>query len=408
MKKVVAPRIDKIAYWDTNAINVDQETEILLDKLFDYLKDNINSNQEDFCLDFYYETNKGEIKDFMSFEDSREYYDISSYEKYLKLWESEYSEDKYWYYFQLRKTVYNNQKYYLIAINNRIVLNVDPINAKGWKQNREDQVSVVFEVVKDLLDFAKKNNYKDYVNKNLDFELRNGILLLNDYWQIEPEEKEGYFNKIANINVEDFIKRITNQSFDKLKPIKDMTARKYYEICRLAYNAIGKGKAKLTAKELFYSIADGRDQGLQDIVEDSAEDFNKWYTENEKHFDHTFEVLPGRSFYRGDLYVIRKKEGFYLGLSGSDFWTSLDMIKIYEALANNDIPVFLYDADIIRNRLLGKSYLAIVSKGITTYGYQNILGHSLIDSIHLPEEKGEQYINKVIWEEIEEFPLKKI
>lgn len=186
-----------------------------------------------------------------------------------------------------------------------------------------------------------------------------------------------------------------------------MTSSKYYEICKLAYNVIGKGYDNITPKELFYKNADGRDQGLCKIDEHSLEAFNNWYKENMHHFDHTFEILPGRSFYRADLYIMDKDDGYYLGLSGNNFWTSLDVIKIYMGLIKNNIPVILYDVELITKRLLGDSYLAIISKGKIAYGYHNVLGYSLIDSMELPEEKRNLYIEKTIWEELPKIELRK-
>ena len=163
---------------------------------------------------------------------------------------------------------------------------------------------------------------------------------MKDYWEIEPEEKGKYFNKLSNIDVEDFIAKVKNQSVENLILIKDMTENKYYEICKIAYNAIGKGDDNLSAKELFYKNADGRDQGLGEIEGDSINAFNIWYQENHHHFDHTFEILPSRSFYRGDLWVDITKDSYYLRLSGSNFWTSLDVIKIYMELIKKKILLY--------------------------------------------------------------------
>lgn len=409
MKKVCAPKIDKLIGYNHQSIVVDEETEQLLDKLFDYLNNNLKydekDGEEDYYFAFYYEAKRGNIKDFASYEKCVDYYDVTTLEEYHNLWQQEYPNENYWYYFEFRKVVYNNEKYYIISINNHIILNVDPIYAKGWKYNLTNLVNTVQEIAKDLIEFAKLEDYNGYVKKNLDYELREGILLLKDFWKINPKAKKEYFAKLSPIKVDDFIEKVKAQSVDNLILIHDMTANKYYDVCKLAYKAIGKEDNHLTAKELFYKNADGRDQGLKIIDGDSTEAFDVWFTQNKHHFDHTFEILPGRSFYRGDLWVDKKGDGYYLKLSGSNFWTSVDVIKIYMELIKNNIPVILYDEELIIKRLLGESYLAIISRDKMTYGYQEVLGKILLDSMHLPKENRESYLDKIIWEEISTLEL---
>lgn len=410
MEKVAAPTIDKIRYFNRDAVIVDDKTTRVLDEIFDYLKDNIKydekDGEEDYYFEFYYQARRGEIEDFESFEDCVECYEISTFEEYQNIWKREYPKENYWYHFELRKVIYENKKYYLIAINNNLILNVDPLNARGWEENRTNLVNIVYDVVKDFIEFAKNTDYNDYVNDNLDYELREGILLLKDYWEIEPDEKKKYFDKLANIDICDFIEKVNNQNVDNLVLIEDMTANKYYEICKIAYNAIGKDDKTFSSKELFYKNADGRDQGLSEINGNSIEEFNTWYRENEHHFDHTFEILPGRSFYRANLWIVKKDNGYYLKLSGKNFWTSLDVIKIYVELIKNNIPVILCDAELITKRLLGESNLAIISTGKTAYGYHKVFEQYFLDGMHLPEENRELFIGKIKWEDIPKLEIK--
>lgn len=410
MKKVAAPTIDNIRNYNLNPLTVDEETTKLLDYMFNNLITNIKydvkDREEDYYFEFYYHTTRGTIEDYESFEDCVDYYGISTFEEYKNLWNKEYPDEDYWYYFEFRKVVYDNEKYYLASINNRIILNVDPLNATGWRENRTSLVNVLCEVVEDFIKFARIEDYNEYVEKNLDYELREGLLLLKDYWVIKPEDKKEYFDKLSNININDFIQRANKQSVDNLCLMENMTANKYYEICKIAYNAISKGNDNISAKELFYKNADGRDQGLRNINGDSIEEFENWYVENCYHFDHAFEILPGRSFYRGDLWIDNDGNGYYLRLSGNNFWTSLDVIKIYVELIKNNIPVILHDAELITQRLLGESFMAIIPKGKITYGYQHILNKHLIDSMHLPKENRELFIKKIIWEEIPRLEFK--
>lgn len=53
-----------------------------------------------------------------------------------------------------------------------------------------------------------------------------------------------------------------------------MTAEKFYEYCSIGYKANRYVKLEgLTAKEQYYKMADGRDEGLSELDEDSAGQF---------------------------------------------------------------------------------------------------------------------------------------
>ena len=84
----------------------------------------------------------------------------------------------------------------------------------------------------------------------------------------------------------------------------------------------------------------------------------------------------------------------------------MDVIKIYLELIKNGIPVVLSNADVITKRLLGESYLAIISTGKTAYGYRKVFGQYFLDSMHLPEENRELLISKIKWEVIPKLEIK--
>lgn len=125
MKKIAAPTIDKIRNFNHDSVIVDYETTRLLDEMFDYLIDNIKfdekDGEKDYYFEFFYQGKRGEIEDFESFEDCVEYYEISTVEEYQDLWKREFPEENYWHHFEFRKVIYENKKYYLIAINNNLI-----------------------------------------------------------------------------------------------------------------------------------------------------------------------------------------------------------------------------------------------------------------------------------------------
>ena len=70
-------------------------------------------------------------------------------------------------------------------------------------------------------------------------------------------------------------------------------------------------------KELYLKYADGRDEGLSEIDENSSVEFNKWYNDDNRFGGHPWEIIRGHSFARVNLQVCRDNKGYYLSIDGS-------------------------------------------------------------------------------------------
>ena len=96
-----------------------------------------------------------------------------------------------------------------------------------------------------------------------------------------------------------------------------MTSGLFYECCKAGYIANDyEGSNTLSGKELYLKHADGRDEGLRDIDENSPEAFRQWL-KNRNQSGHPWEVFPGGNSTHVSLFVCKNENGFscFLDLS---------------------------------------------------------------------------------------------
>lgn len=113
-----------------------------------------------------------------------------------------------------------------------------------------------------------------------------------------------------------FANLITKQP-DKapISRLKEMAAGIFFECCRLDYQANQyEGIGKLSDKELYRKHADGRDEGLLILDEDSSIGFESWYFDKTRFGGHPWEVCRGGNSTHVSLYVMHDEEGWWLRL----------------------------------------------------------------------------------------------
>ena len=187
-----------------------------------------------------------------------------------------------------------------------------------------------------------------------------------------------------------------------------MTANDFYKFCLLGYNANKyKEHEGLTAKEAYYKYADGRDENLKDIDENSYDDFDNWLNDKEKFGGHPWEVCRGGNSTHISLYVGQDEYGYYLTLDGKSFGRSIETIRFYNALKDNNAPVFLNDAEEILNRILEKDKIGVVPDyTITKYQESSFPNEKIVDFVHLDDKKENEMIKLVKWQEEDKVYLK--
>lgn len=405
--EIKAPLIENLI-WNSFGIDgvvCDVATMRIVNRIFKKLQifENINKKvKDDWYYFLYYEAKRGTIEDYADYNEYLKEGYVKNYQEFQEDWLSSYPKETYWYKLGFRKVIHDNKTFIMISINQSIVLNIDPINSSGWERDLNEIVRVVEKIVDEVVSKIKINEYIPYIKEHFPYTMRRGIISIKDFWHLYPDIREEYFKDLKQYDLKQFIKYITeDNSIEKTTTFKHFTAGMYYDICALGYRALGfDTEGKLSNKKLFYRKADGRVQGLDRIDIDSKKEFDDWYNENERGFDHTFEILPGRSFYRGDLRISKRDEGYYLELIGSNYFTAKQMIVFYMELRKKNIIPYLCDSELIVGRIEESVDIAVLPEYEDTYGYSYVFDETYLDAIHIDDNKLDEFIKKVKWEDI--------
>lgn len=167
--------------------------------------------------------------------------------------------------------------------------------------------------------------------------------------------------------------------------VTDMTANKFFEYCRIAYLAAEEKddhlNRSLSGRQMYDRYSDGRYGALLDIDPNSTEEFMKWLDGKvpcDKHGgDHPWEIKRGGNTTHIDLYVHRVREyGWYaneeerkkaecsskvmVGLRGHHIGRIVETIKMFLALNDAGLSIWIDDAESVRNRILALDNIGII------------------------------------------------
>jgi hypothetical protein len=181
--------------------------------------------------------------------------------------------------------------------------------------------------------------------------------------------------KLGKKKVEKFIRIIESGYFkDSGKTVcSSMTAKRYFEYCKIAYIAAQEKQEKIDDKlsglELYKRYADGRHEGLLDIAFDSEEEFALWLNGTHPARDrggHPWEIKRGGNTTHIDLYVSRpsygEKDKFIITISAYAIARLAEAIRMFLALYDAGFPITISDPEGIHRRLLNQDNIGIVPK----------------------------------------------
>lgn len=371
-----------------------QKTWRLIDKLFKLINQ-IKSCGDDNLHTLWFSLKYAPIKD----EDGEIYID-------------EYADENIWYKLSTSFHEFGDRMVKAIAINNKIIMQyISDEDNLGFEEDISELILCLIEKVNKIIGMMKKDEYNDYISKNLSYSKRYGTITRSDYYKIYEQERESYLKDISKNEIKEFEKLIKMQSDEKEieDKLESFTANDFYSACYLGY-AENKYEdvQKYSPKEAYYKYADGRDEDLKDIDIDSEEEFFKWYFDKNKFGGHPWEVCRGGNSTHIDLGVRNKDGKWYYFLRGKSWNRSIETIKFYLALRRKGLPVFLEDAQEILNRLLGKDKIGIVPDFvIPRYCESNFPNEKILDFMHLPyDENKAKMIQYAKWRDIEKQYLK--
>ncbi len=355
---------------------------------------------DDEYKELYFCVHRGSINEYGDYEELKELGEVSSYEEFVKFFNEDYPDEVKWY--KMISTRYKN--YVSISINSKNIIYADMNGDDSSFEKYQLQELLDFLIVKveECIKMLKEGTYNEYVNKNYPYKNRFGVIKRKKYWEVYPEVKKNFLDELSQEEINYFIKNASDNVDDR---IKDMTSLKYFDCVALAYEKLGYEIGNLNSKELYLKYADGRDEGLSKIDDTDSAEFDKWYFDKNKFSGHPWEIISGHSFSRVNLIVGHDDDdGYYLSLDGSRLLRKIEIVKIFNVLNKNNIPIRVYNADMVKNAIIGEDYVGIVPENIFPVQCESYFEkYNPKEFVHMYDDKMLKYIK---WEPLEKIELK--
>lgn len=398
------------------ARRLDAQSQTALMQLFD-LTEQIAPVGQDNRREFWLKAKRGSLAEF------RDHVEDELTEQEACAWmQSEYPEEECWYKFvSIHHNASGKDEFYGVFLNGKCVLTMNDPNEEGWPSDATELIEWLMAGTKEVLEKLRIGTYNAEIQKTLPDRYKYGVISRRDYWDIYPEERANYRSAFSEGQIASFLS--CKNELDVEVPqrcLPEMTARKFYEACAVCYQAIGMEPRNYypfkdteqehlhyngtTPKELYYMLADGRDDGLRNVSLDDAASFADWKNKRGPHYEfngsHPWEIVPsGSTEYSLHLYVFHSETGYYFSLSGSAFHRSKDAIRSFLALRNAGFPIKLYEGARMLARLEETDWIGIVPQGRPTDYVHQIMQYDILDAVHLSDgDKPESVAAKAVWQ----------
>ena len=325
-----------------------------------------------------------------------------------------YPHPKVWYRLSTKHfSLDESEEFYAFFLDNNYAFSVNDRNAK---QEYDDPELLQWAIEEAELFVAEvqKNTYESHILRKIPFCYREGKIKRKDLWEACPEAKKEFFKNYKRKEINKFLS-VFRSGETRNTPLRDMTARQFYEACAVVYKALDfhrknavylfeendaerkhYGECEQTPKEMYYAIADGRDDGLKDVPLDDPAAFYQWLCKEGPYYEfngaHPWEIIPSMSISHSMHLYPRKNERqeWNFLLSGESDFRAPETVIAANALYDAGYPVEVYGFDRIINRIEGNDELSVVPKRESTF---------FSESIHLPEGKvGAAVAEKTVWE----------
>lgn len=413
-EKLTQPKVRRYRSWlsqdnrmGSKSYIYDETSRTLLDELFEFLKQ-VAPTQEDGARTLWFHADRGSIEDYGDADELIEDGEFDSKEEFIQTWEEEYPDEVEWYEFTAVEL--EDSGYRAIALGHCLVL-VQANEREAWncQVDTSEFVQWLLDSLKECIAMLQKGTYNEYVRENLPPQHRVGTICRRDFWNVWPESRADFFRNISKEDAEEFIRLARSQVKDHEAfsgRLPSMTAGDFYRFCSLGYAENRYPIDGMTAREQYYRFADGRDDGLRDINEDSSEAFYKWITNRRLRSGHPWEVCRGGNSTHVSLLVAEDERGYWLRLSGRAVNRTIETVKFFLALHRAGVPVYLADANALADRLSETELIGIVPEDvIPAYCDSYFPGQDIIAFMNLPYEDREKFVPFCTWQPIPEVRL---
>jgi len=338
----------------------------LLMSILEKMKSSITVSGTDDYRHFWFYLDRGKIRDYGSFAEYRREGSVDTREEFKELWLGDYPEEKHWYHFETNE--YNGEYYFYV--DSELTFHISKDKPESYeKVNNSKLLSLLSNIVDTYCQWIVEDNtgYNQFINLNLSYQRRLGKIIRWKYWEINPDDKKMITKGISEKDIT-LLEKIVEQSSDDypLPAMETMTSGKFFEYCRMGYDANGyfKRNPDISNLDAYSAFADGRDEGLREIDPDSEKEFRKWFFDRNRFGGHPWEVCRGGNSTHISLYIHHEEAGWSLQLGGSSCTRVSETVKFALALYKNHIPFKLFDAAEILDMVTGKDYIGIVPQEV--------------------------------------------
>ena len=347
-------------------------------------------------------------------EDKKEYY------------KRDFPNTRCWYKLQLVHHERRNEDYYGVILSGVYLLSINDVNTKeSWKRDATELLKWLIEQATDVVQRVKDGTYNAEIDRMLPMEYRWGKILRKDYWDIYPERRASYRQEFTQQEIDKFLEYVEempqegDEGWYPPDAWSSITARQYYEACGVVYRALDLPPREIwrfhdsdaeherygesTPKELYYTYADGRDDGLVNVPMDDPQEMKLWLNNAGDYYEfngsHPWEIRGSMSISHSMHLWIRENRStgqYYFGLSGDTLARSIETIHAYLVLRKAGYPVELIDGRKIAARLTETDYIEILP------GYRSSLygssSSTMLDAVNLEDGNDPKaVIAKAIW-----------
>ena len=445
--KLVAPDIDRLLNcFERGFLNPSAPSEDLcraMDPLFEAMLDLVPLKKNNEAKAIWVTIPRGIIEDFGSYEDMLECGDVEDREEYEQCWLEEYPEPVCWYELVIAEAFQKDGSRLFRAVHfgNKPIVNArfdhddkyKKIGAIGREEAAIELCSLITEAVRESMNKLREGTYNNFVEANLPYSFRTGVIPRSILWEREPEWKEEDLEGLPEETIDVFRTLLNNGANDKgyIGRLHRMTANDFFHACAIGYKACGYEGTELPPVDQYFLHGDGRDEGLSGrgdglnagpgIDFNDPEAWDEWYFHREQCGGHPWEVCRGGNSTHVDLYVMHDRydldfkyrtgkiqedeyrqrllvSGYYFLVRGT--YRAAEAVRFYTALSAAGLPVVLDDADNIMSRFDGTGYVGIVPHSVPTKYCKDLFPEKygdIIDFIHVYEEEIENFGDAIEW-----------
>lgn len=417
-EEMTAPKVEQyietlgdVNYRDiSNRFFYDDKSYADIHKLFELLK-KIKPTSSDYIWRLWLPVKRGKLEDFAdpNDQDDLEYYGAENREELERVWKTFYPHEIMWYRFSAIDDAKIDDRRIYLGDKQIITVN-EGKTEKAQVKEISELTGWLLATVNGVIAELKAGTYNARVEKELPLEQRIGDIPRKDYFDLFPDRRERFLNGITKLEIEEFVGYANSQPEDSENMdghLLSVTANDFFNACAIAYKANDYKDCSRTPIEQYKGNADGRDEGLTELDPDSAEAFEHWL-EWSQYGGHPWEIYPGGSVTHIDLEVSRDTQGYFFSLAGSSESRCIETVRIYLALKRSDIPVFLWDAPILVDRLLETDLIGIVPQDVWPYHCEHLYPDDEIHTfMNLPveQDEAEQMLPFISWQLQDEVKL---